>query len=485
MTVVNSAGMVSGMDIQSFVDKLVKAESAKITKVEDKQIAVQADISAWTALSGTMTSLTSSLYTLRSYDTWNKMAATSSDVTKVTATASSGALSKSYSIDVTRLAQAQSVASGKASDLGLTGVNDLLTNVTGINVFDQFTIEGETVTIEADDTLSTLRDKLNGASADLVDQTKAFTASILDNRLVITRDNTGSETMAFAEVWPGGVLDKLNIYNGSYENQLAAAHTALFTVNGASVERSSNTDLTDVIENVSLNLLNETPLGPITLNINRNTDTPKAALLDFITNYNATVAKIQEYTSIDLSNPKKPVTGELQNDQQIAPMLSSLRRLATANQSQYMDSTNAAYTYGGNAGVMNSLEDIGIWTSGKENSLSVVDEDKLDAMLTNNFDKVEQMVRGVAGDDGLSHGVIDEFYTYADAQTSKLTGMIDKRVVSLQDKVTAYTTQTEKMWKDLEAYEQKLWRQFGAMEDAMASLQSQLASLTGMLGMNK
>ena len=161
-------------------------------------------------------------------------------------------------------------------------------------------------------------------------------ASILDNRLVLARVNTGDTDITLSDT-SGTPLQTLNLLNasGGYVNELVASQDAEFTVNGADVTRSTNTNLTDVIENVTLNLLDETP-SDITLTVTLDTETPKNAILDFIEKYNAVAAALDDYGQINVQGDDPDgatldtsTTGELYGDSLLRQIKNNIRSFAT------------------------------------------------------------------------------------------------------------------------------------------------------------
>ncbi len=268
------------------------------------------------------------------------------------------------------------------------------------------------------------------------------------------------------------------------KNELVEAQDAVFTVNGAEVTRSSNTNLTDVISNVTLNLYDTASSSDgLKLTVGQDTETPKTAIETFITSYNAAVSKLQSYINVNLTDPDNPDAAQLQGDTMVGTILYSLRRLVGQAKSPYMDATNASYTYNSGTGILDSLDDIGVWTEGKDNAIAITDSTKLDYMLANYFEKVEQMMRGVYSEEnGYEHGVATDLYNYSYNLSTSLTGEIAKHVDVIEDNIGRVDTQIEKMLEDLDDYEQRLWSQFGAMDDAVGAMQSQMNYLSSLVG---
>ena len=145
---------------------------------------------------------------------------------------------------------------------------------------------------------------------------------------------------------------------------------------------------------------------------------------------------------------------------------------------------NAAYTYDGQTGVMDSLSDIGIWTSGETNQLSVVDSSRFDDMLDYEFDTMEQLFKGVYDEVEVAYqnGVASDFYQYTEKLSSSLTGDIAKRIESMTEKYDDYSDEMSEMERALEDYEQKMWDQFTRMEDALANMKAQTSYIEAMFG---
>ncbi|MBN1674832.1 MAG: flagellar filament capping protein FliD [Kiritimatiellae bacterium] len=507
MAEIHMGGLVSGTDVQGIIDQLLELQQKPIDTKNEEKVAIQADIAAWADISTDMSALTDALNVLRGLDAWNGVLATSSDTGKLTATATSSAAETVYDIVIDWLADAHSVRSAKASDLsgGADANTDLIT--AGVLTRDDtFTIgtgaTQQTITIGRDDggaavaeSLASLRTKINNAAENLPASERMF-AVIIDDHLVITREQTGSQTLQMADS-SGTALDDLDIFDTSgdegstWENQLVAPRQAQFSANGITVNRDANTGLTDVIEGVTLNLLAPAAAADnLTLSVARDTETPKTAILDFMEAYNTVVEKMEGYreVTIDDSNTEEdePTVGELQDDYLVREILYNLRRLAGESKYPAMNALNASYTYGGKTGILDNLLDIGVSTTGQQNRLSLEDEDRLDYLLQNHFDELEQLFRGVwnpaAG--RYENGVALDLYAYSDATSTSLTGSIARRTATLNDQIDRIDESIEKMLEDIDREEQRYWEMFGAMEDAIAKMQQELSWLTGQLGVS-
>ena len=483
-----STDLIPGMDMQSTIQKILDVKNQAVTAAQTDEKTIQTKISDWGDISSTRSTRTDSLDTLRMYDTWSKMNVTSSDSSAVQATANSSAAINSYSIQVTHLAQAHTVVSNAASALGVTKSTDDLVAAGVLTAGDTFTIAGATFTVGADqygvtdggkETLASLQNKINGAASSMTDK---VTASSLDNRLVVARTATGSTQIAMADGTSSstpalqalGFLGADEAFNSANVTQVA--QNAQFSVNGMSVTRSTNTNLSDVIQNVVLNLSAETST-PATVTVAHDTTTPKTAIQNFITNYNTAVSKLENYNKVTLNGNSAPTLGDLQGDAMISDMLAKLRSLATATKTAFF--TNANYSYNGKTGNMVSLQDVGVWTSGEANQLSITDETRLDQTLTNNYSQVQQLFQGVLTNGTYAHGVAGDLFNYAFQLTTPVNGDIAKHVFVIQSSDNDALAHIKKMQDDISQQEQDLWAQFSSTQGAIQQMKADTSWLGG------
>jgi flagellar hook-associated protein 2 len=471
---IHIGGISSGTDYAGMVEQLVAARQIPIDTIDNKRIELDYDMGAWTELNTLSSELSSSLDSLRGYSLWRTMEADSSLESVATAVANTGSAEQQYSLVVSNLASAQSISSDE-----LDTSADLITQGYAVegNVFE---IEGEQVTIEAGETLSTLRAKINSAALDMPDETRVQ-ASIVNNHLVLTRANTGSGSIALSDV-SGNVLESMGVLTdtAAIKNVNVVGEDAQFSVNGISVTRSSNDKLTDVVEGLTLNLKGT---GTSTLDIHVDRETVKTAINDFVEKYNALATAVDDYSSIALGGSSELAQkGELYGDTLLSSIRLDLRSMATGSKSAALDATNASYTYDGQTGIMDNLSDIGIWTSGETNQLSVVDSSRLDDMLEYEFENMEQLFKGVYDEDAVAYtnGVAADFYQYTEKISSSLTGDIAKRIEAMTEKYDDYSDEIAEMEDALADYEQDQWDNFTLMEDALANMEYQMSYIDSM-----
>ncbi len=116
---IRMTGLNSGLDTDSIVQALMSAQRMKQTKIENKKTKLEWKKDVWSSLNTKLYNFyKNSLANIRMQGTYKAKAATSSDNSKVTATATSSASEGTYRVKVNSLASAQYVTSGrlKAND---------------------------------------------------------------------------------------------------------------------------------------------------------------------------------------------------------------------------------------------------------------------------------------------------------------------------------------------------------------------------------
>lgn len=108
----SSPGIGSGIDVTTIVSKLMAVESAPLADFDKKSASYLAQVSAFGNLSGALGTFQSSLSGLTSLASFQTRTATPSDTSVMTATATGDALPGSYRVNITQVAQAQTLASG-------------------------------------------------------------------------------------------------------------------------------------------------------------------------------------------------------------------------------------------------------------------------------------------------------------------------------------------------------------------------------------
>lgn len=195
-------------------------------------------------------------------------------------------------------------------------------------------INGTNIDIDfANDNLTTIASRINnagisGVSASVISENENGTTHY---RLKITGDGG---TPVFTD--NNNLLKNLGVLQNNYQNQLVTAQDAEFTVDGVSFKRSSN-QVSNVIPGVNFTLLSADATTPkqAVLTFNRDNESIKKTINDFVGAFNSMVDFLKQVASFDKDTLQ---TGILFGDSTVEIIRDTLVRQIT-NQVSGLDGT--------------------------------------------------------------------------------------------------------------------------------------------------
>jgi flagellar hook-associated protein 2 len=377
---IQSTGIGSGLDVNTLVSKLMQVESQPLTALATKEASYQAKLSAYGSLTGAVSAFQSSLSSLNNPSTFLSLNATSGDATIVSGSATGSAVPGNYSIDVTKLAQAQSISS-----LGQASVTDAIGSVSGTTTISfQFgTITGTatggvysgasfaqdasqatgTVTIDSsNNSLQGIRDAINVANVG-VSATIVGDGSANPYHLVLNSSKTGvASSLKISATGDAAVEALMNYDPEATQNftEITTAQSAKLKVNGIDITSASNT-VSGSLQGVVLNL---TKIGSTSVSVSANTAGIQTGITSFVKAYNDLNTTIKSLTAYDAATKKG---GLLLGD-------STIRNV----QNQIRNTLSSAVN--GLGGGLTTLSQIGV-TFQKDGSLAL-DSSRLTTALT-------------------------------------------------------------------------------------------------------
>ena len=112
MPTITSTNSGSGLDVRNLVDQLVAAERDPVaSRLDKKEINIQQGLTAIGTFKGALIDFQSSLTPLRNSDAFKSINAISSNEEKFTVSAEDNAITGSYDIEISQLAQSQKLKS--------------------------------------------------------------------------------------------------------------------------------------------------------------------------------------------------------------------------------------------------------------------------------------------------------------------------------------------------------------------------------------
>ena len=463
-SIVQTLGGGSGIDTGALVDSLVQASfAAKNATLKTKETALTTQISSIAQLQSDFTGFATSLDALVKGGTLAAQP-TSTNSSVLTATALSGAklANLSATVEVDRLATAQSAIStttfaSRTATVGTGTLTITLGTATVANGAMSTFAAGSAaipVTIDAtNNTLDGIAKAINLAKAGVT----ATVITDVDGTARLSIKGATGTANAFTVSGDSDALKQFNVGQGETATSInSAAGNAQLKLDGVAVERASNT-VSDLIDGVQLTL-NSAAIGtPVTLGSTQPTTAIKQAMSDFVTTYNQIQTELK--TQLD------PITGPLKNDTATNALWQSLRGL-----------TLLPMLRGQPAGTPTTLAELGVATN-RDGSLTL-DTTQLSAAMTNHPDAVEAMFStGVlSSGDGLNAA----FQSISLGAQSSLYGLAASTKTYTAAKSTVTDAET-KATADAATMKTRLTQQFAAMDSKVAAYKSTQTFLTAQI----
>jgi flagellar hook-associated protein 2 len=289
--------------------------------------------------------------------------------------------------------------------------------------------------------------------------------------LTATQPAANSDLTALTGSYSGSGFAAPNISTGE-PGFISRSQSAKFTFEGLQFVKDSNT-ISDVVDGLTVNLVSAQSADDIAagktvdIAINQDKNSVRGSLQKFVDGYNKLIDTTNQLTSvIKVGDDKAPLVGPLLGDTSIRNLLSSMRK----------ELTNLASAAG-----VRSMAELGITTQ-KDGKLAV-DGTKIDAALTNNYDAVATYL---AGSDGLMGRLSTVLKPYGSSG-----GLFDQRQQGMQTTLRDVGKQRDALELRIAKVQERLYKQFNAMDQLVGqlrktseSLTSQLANLPGFVRQN-
>ena len=339
-----------------------------------------------------------------------------------------------------------------------------------------FSFGGKTATIDLyNETSSSARytglsdsNLLTEINAQLDAQGIGFTASVSSDNsgFTFTQDAAAAVSIAPTATLDGSALTVTQARAG-VNNTMQTATDSVFTFNGLSITRSSNT-IDDVVTGAVLSL-NQVAATPVRLNISKDTSTLQTKIEDLVTEYNNFNGLMAELGS--------------NNTDEDNEMMGALRRdSATVRYVQNQLRTAILADSSTTSGAITGLRDIGIEMD-KSGNL-VFDADDYKTAITGNYQQVVTMLTANTDNHSLyatdAKGLAQDIATKLDDLTDSDSVLLTRNTTA-EDQVKVYEEDLAALEKRYEAVYDRYLAQFTAMETMMESMNGTKDYLEGQL----
>lgn len=368
MAAITSMGIGSGLDIAGIISQLMTAERQPEQEMITKEANFTAQLTAIGTVKGAISSFQTSIQALSSSSQFQQMTASVGDTTIASATATSVATVATHSLTVDQLAQNQSLKTNayqsvdsvvgtghlsiqfgqingqlksdgtyrNATGEGGTPAED--TSGTAPPIPATFTVNSGQSSIDLDitssnNTLAGIRDAINaknaGVSASIINDGTGF-------RLVLSSSASGAKSSMRIQVsndGDGNNADSAGLSQLSFDptqavgsgqnlTQAQQAKDAIFSLDGISITRSSNT-VSDALNGVTLTL-QKVSTSSTSLSVGRDTSSVLTNVQNFVKGYNDLQSQLNSLTAYD---PTTKTAAVLQGDSTIRNLQFQVREL--------------------------------------------------------------------------------------------------------------------------------------------------------------
>ncbi|MCP9463775.1 MAG: flagellar filament capping protein FliD [Nitrospira sp.] len=452
MATISFGGLGNGIDFGPVIEQLLKVARLPIDRLNEKKASLHSKSADYATLSTKLVMLQSAAEKLRRAISFDQSTASVSDGTVMAVVASSSAIQGTYQIQVTRLAQSHQVVS-KAAKAVATTTTDIVSGSSATFTFQVGSGPNQTITLGATATLEDLRDQINDLGAGVV-------ASIINAgsdaspayRLVLTSTSTGASN-AITIVTDQTDLDLTNSSGTGGTDTLQAAQDAEVVVGSSStvtLTRSSNI-ITDALPGVTLTLKDT---GTVHVSVSRDVNAVKSNIVALASVYNEVVKFINERTTYSLATKKG---GNFFNEPTVRTVLSQIQGALSATVS--------------GATVYTTVGEIGFKT--ERDGTITVDEAKLSSALNENYTAVKTLFINQSGVMGLAQLMVDAIDRLDDIEF----GAVTLRKQGLTQSINDLTNQIARREDALMLYEERLKRQYAALDGLLRQLSGQASFL--------
>lgn len=511
----------SGMDIDSIVKKLMAGQQAKSDALFQKKTIAEWQKTAYNTVYDDISEFRNTVFNYKLQRTLSPNKVTSSNTSVATVTATAGAAAVTHSLVVAQLADGVNLTSSDSITTGAskdTIINQFYGGVAPTGSY-KFTIangtESAEITIDSAGSINDLVSQINEAGINV----KANYDSTLD-RFFMSTTNTGSSAGISIVKIEGDAswgedffVDKLK-----FPSEVTTGITgqdAEFMLDGVHLSQASNKfsisdvtyNLTGVSPNVETSKTLEENLASgtaISVIVTNDTDTAIASIQTLVDSYNTILESLNNKVKETRYKDFPPLT-----DAQKAEMKDSEITAWEAKAKSGMlhqDSTLTSLVnfmrnafnspVSGITGIYNSGASIGITTSSNytEGGKLYLDTDKLREALDANSDVLTELfsAEGTTNPDGTidreTQGIAERLYDGIMSTMTQLNTIASTTANATYDtssnyakRISEYTKQISKAADRFEIMQAAYYKQFNAMEVALATLNSQSGWLSSLM----
>ncbi len=468
-TSISSLGVGSGLDLATLLKNLETAESQPLTAIQTKATSYTTKLSAYSQIQSALNTLKTAGDKLADPGLFNTVKASIGDTTLFSATTGATTVAGTYSVNVSQLAQSQSlVSNGRADAKAAIGKGTITIQLgtisggtldagTGQYTGASFAADSKKsavkIQIDGNNTLEGIRDAINKSDA-------GVTATIVNDgsgtpyRLVLTSKETGATSSMKISVDGDSALKDLLGYDPAGTQtlrQTSVAQDAKLNVNGIDVVSKSNT-VSEAIQGTTLSLL---ATGSTTLKMTVDSSVVSSAINAFVNAYNTLQSTATKLSAYDVDNK---TASALTGDSTLRNLLNRVRQVLATPQA-------------GGPNDMKVLAEIGV--SLQKDGTLALDSTKLSDTLAKNMKGVAALFSSASTSTAGYGKQMSALVTELTAKGGLLTAATDGINATLDDLSDQYNAMQDRVNATMDRYR----AQFTALDVTVSSMNNTMAYL--------
>lgn len=456
-----SVTSLSSASISSAITRDQARLQKPITALQTQATTEQAQISAWGAIKGTISSLSAALSNISSVGTVNSRVATSTATSVATATAAASAATGTYDLTNITLAKTQEIYSAVKT----SAATKIGTGAAGSLNFTLKSGKTETVSVgSGSQTLTGIAAAINAAAG-------GVQASVIGTssgaRLVLQSSAAGSGN-AFSFTGGGGLagLSYASAATGGSFTRAQTAKSATLDINGVPVTNATNT-VSSAIAGLTLNLLAS---GTATVTVASSAGSISNNLSAVATTLSAATAAIAKETKyVPASSATSTSSGSAAKS---GPLLGNYTATEISNSLLSAVSGAAASGLSANAiGLTVGTSGAVSFNSSTFSTAYAANPTGVAALVSKLYSNLNTLTAAALGSGSASA-------TTALGSTGKNTGEIGAQTLALQNEITSLSSQETQIQKDNSAALNILVEEYTTAESASTNAQVTQAYLS-------
>ncbi len=492
----------SGLDVDKLVADMMKVQRMKQDRIKQNKQIAQWQEESYRDLNNSLRSLRDSAFTMKLQGTFLARKVTSSNEGIVQVTANSLAVTGSHTLQVTQLAANARLNSISAVEFD--GSKTTLVEQLGLEAAGTvtFSVNGsQEITINtSEDSIDNLVSKINEAT--MADGTSAGVSASFDrvlSRMFISSTATGAQAEVNIAAGEGqedqegpellaGLFSALKLGSLDPDTHLQAnGRDAKIIYDGLHLNQSSNQF---TISGVSYTLTGTSDTEVVNISLTDDTDAVFDTIKSFVELYNTTLEQINTKLGEVKNRDYLPLTddqreelsekqqekwedeariGLLRNDNILSGVINDMRW------------TLSSFVEGADA-TCKSLADIGITTGAWfERGKLYINEDQLKEALATNPQGVMDLFTRISEVDS-EKGLANRLYDNITARISQIIDKAGSNDSILGKRIADYDKQIALWDSKLQDMEQRYYKQYAALETALARMNQQSLSLMSLFG---